>query len=57
MFRARRYVDTRIFCRASEGHDAMWGSGGPKDKLCRFYGGLHREIQDIIDYKYFNTAN
>jgi hypothetical protein len=29
----------------------------PEDKLCRFYGGLRREIQDIVYYKYFNTTN
>jgi hypothetical protein len=29
----------------------------PEDKLCRFYGGLRREIQDIVDYKDFNTTN
>jgi hypothetical protein len=22
-----------------------------EDKVCRFYGGLRREIQDIVDYK------
>jgi hypothetical protein len=27
------------------------------DKLCRFYSGLRREIQDIVDYKDFNTTN
>jgi hypothetical protein len=29
----------------------------PKDKVCRFYGGLRREIQDIVDYKTFTTTN
>jgi hypothetical protein len=29
----------------------------PEDKLCRFYGGLRREIQDIVYYKDFNTTN
>jgi hypothetical protein len=29
----------------------------PEDKLCCFYGGLRREIQDIVDYKDFNTTN
>jgi hypothetical protein len=29
----------------------------PEDKLYRFYGGLRREIQDIVDYKDFNTTN
>jgi hypothetical protein len=29
----------------------------PEDKLCHFYGGLRREIQDIVDYKDFNTTN
>jgi hypothetical protein len=29
----------------------------PEDKLCHFYGGLRREIQDIADYKDFNTTN
>jgi hypothetical protein len=28
-----------------------------KDKVCRFYGGLRREIQDIVDYKEFTTTN
>ena len=27
------------------------------DKICRFYGGLRREIQDIVDYKEFTTVN
>jgi hypothetical protein len=29
----------------------------PEDKICRFYGGLRREIQDIVYYKDFNTTN
>jgi hypothetical protein len=29
----------------------------PEDKVCRFYGGLRHEIQDIIYYKDFNTTN
>ena len=29
----------------------------PEDKVCRFYGGLRREIQNIIYYKDFNTTN
>jgi hypothetical protein len=29
----------------------------PEDKLCCFYGGLRREIQDIVYYKDFNTTN
>jgi hypothetical protein len=29
----------------------------PEDKLCHFYGGLRREIQDIVYYKDFNTTN
>jgi hypothetical protein len=28
-----------------------------EDKVCRFYGGLNRDIQDIVDYKTFNTTN
>jgi hypothetical protein len=28
-----------------------------EDKLCRFYGSLRREIQDIVYYKDFNTTN
>ena len=28
----------------------------PKDKVCHFYGGLRCEIQDIVDYKDFNTT-
>jgi hypothetical protein len=28
-----------------------------KDKICHFYGGLRTEIQDIIDYKEYNTIN
>ena len=30
---------------------------GPEDSICRFYSGLKREIQDIVDYKEFNTVN
>ena len=30
---------------------------GPEDSICRFYSGLRREIQDIVDYKEFNTIN
>jgi len=29
----------------------------PKDKVCHFYGSLRHEIQDIVDYKDFNTTN
>jgi hypothetical protein len=28
-----------------------------EDKICRFYGGLQTEIQDIVDYKEYNTIN
>jgi hypothetical protein len=28
-----------------------------EDKIYRFYGGLRTEIQDIIDYKEYNTIN
>jgi hypothetical protein len=28
-----------------------------EDKICYFYGGLRIEIQDIIDYKEYNTVN
>jgi hypothetical protein len=28
-----------------------------EDKIYRFYGGLRTEIQDIIDYKEYNTVN
>jgi hypothetical protein len=28
-----------------------------EDKIYHFYGWLRREIQDIIDYKEFNTVN
>jgi hypothetical protein len=28
-----------------------------EDKICRFYSCLHTEIQDIIDYKEYNTIN
>jgi hypothetical protein len=30
---------------------------GHEDALCRFYSGLRRDIQDIVDYKEFNTVN
>jgi hypothetical protein len=30
---------------------------GHEDALCRFYSGLRRDIQDIMDYKEFNTVN
>jgi len=30
---------------------------GHEDALCRFYSGLQRDIQDIVDYKEFNTVN
>jgi hypothetical protein len=30
---------------------------GTEDYICRFYSGLRREIQDIVDYKKFNTIN
>lgn len=35
-------------CGTVEGHE---------DALCRFYLGLRRDIQDIMDYKEFNTVN
>jgi hypothetical protein len=28
-----------------------------EDKICCFYGGLRTEIQDIVDYKEYNTVN
>jgi hypothetical protein len=28
-----------------------------EDKICRFYGGLRTEIQNIVDYKEYNTIN
>jgi hypothetical protein len=30
---------------------------GPRDSICRFYSGLRRDIQDIVDYKDFNTVD
>lgn len=30
---------------------------GPEDSIRRFYSGLRREIQDIVDYKEVNTMN
>ena len=30
---------------------------GNEDSICRFYLGLRREIQDIVDYKEFNIVN
>ena len=30
---------------------------GNEDSICRFYSGLRREIQDIVDYKEFYTIN
>ena len=30
---------------------------GNEDAICCFYSGLRREIQDIVDYKEFNTIN
>ena len=30
---------------------------GNEDSICHFYSGLRREIQDIVDYKEFNTVN
>jgi hypothetical protein len=28
-----------------------------EDKICLFYGGLHTKIQDLVDYKEYNTIN
>jgi hypothetical protein len=28
-----------------------------EDKICHFYFGLHTKIQDIVDYKEYNTVN
>jgi hypothetical protein len=28
-----------------------------EDKISHFYGGLRTEIQDIVDYKEYNTIN
>jgi hypothetical protein len=28
-----------------------------EDKICHFYRGLRTEIQDIVDYKEYNTVN
>jgi hypothetical protein len=30
---------------------------GTEDSICRFYSGLQRDIQDIVDYKDFNSVN
>jgi hypothetical protein len=30
---------------------------GTEDSICRFYSGLQHDIQDIVDYKEFNTLN
>ena len=30
---------------------------GNEDAICRFYSGLRREIQDIVDYKEFKIVN
>nr|AAN09859.1 putative polyprotein [Oryza sativa Japonica Group] len=30
---------------------------GVKDAICRFYSGLREEIQNIVDYKEFNSVN
>ena len=30
---------------------------GPEDAIYHFYSGLRREIQDIVDYKDFNTID
>ena len=30
---------------------------GTEDAICRFYSGLRRDIQDIVDYKEFHTVN
>jgi hypothetical protein len=30
---------------------------GTEDSICHFYSSLWRDIQDIVDYKEFNTVN
>ena len=30
---------------------------GKEDSICHFYSGLRHKIQDIVDYKEFNTVN
>ncbi len=30
---------------------------GVEDAICRFYSGLREEIQNIVDYKEFNSVN
>ena len=30
---------------------------GLEDSICRFYSGLRRDVQDIVDYKEFHTVN
>jgi hypothetical protein len=30
---------------------------GTKDPICHFFSGLRHDIQDIVDYKEFNTIN
>jgi hypothetical protein len=30
---------------------------GTEDSICLFYSGLRRDIQDIVDYKDFNSVN
>jgi hypothetical protein len=32
-----------------------WVVEDPEDQMVRFYGGLRREIQDIVDYKEYHS--
>ena len=48
----QRYARSRIFCMIHCGIEE-----DPEDKVCCFDGGLRHEIQDIVDYKDFNTTN
>jgi hypothetical protein len=52
---SERHVGTGILPRASERYATMWVVEDPEDQMVRFYGGLRREIQDIVDYKEYHS--
>jgi hypothetical protein len=45
------------YSELQKGMIRAWAHEETEDKICHFYGGLRTKIQDIIDYKEYNTVN
>jgi hypothetical protein len=45
------------YAELQKGMIRAWAHVETEDKICHFYGGLRTKIQDIVDYKKYNTVN